>query len=226
MRKLIVIPVILLTSIILTSCDITFAPWAYLKAKGKVEESNLKLGIYFLNKGNIDKAIEVFESTASLYPNYAPTYFYLAMAYKKKGRPEEALLEYYKKAMQLDPTMYEASTNLGLIYLHQKKYSNSELCFQKAIKAKPNFLLAYLNLSTLYLDWDKYNKSEDILKKALEINPKNPFTLYSLGLTYEKMNRFEDAIAYLQKAIENSKEPELTKTAESIIAKLKATKTK
>ena len=221
MRKIAAGISIFLISITLCSCDVSILPGFLPRVKGNIKEDNLKLGIYHLKKGNIDKAIRKFTMSTNAYPDYAPGYFYLAVAYSKKGKPVNEQIKYYEKAIELEPNMTEAYNNLGKIFLELKDYEKAERQFTKILAIDKKDIFAYLNLGTTYLEWNKYNNAEEILKQAMEIDSANPYGLYLLGLTYEKMNRSDDAILYLQKALEISRDPELIKNATSIIENLK-----
>jgi len=221
MRKITAGIFIFLISITLCSCDVSILPGFLPRVKGNIKEDNLKLGIYHLKKGKIDKAIRKFTMSTNAYPDYAPGYFYLAVAYEQKRRPIQDQIKLYEKAIELDPKMYGAYNNAGQLYFEQNNFGKAEAYYKKVLSIKSDYLITYVNLGSLYLENKQYSDAENILKKALEIDSNNPFIFYSLGLAYEKMNRIEDAIFYLQKAISLSQEPELINNAKSIITRLK-----
>lgn len=67
------------------------------------QESQLNsLGYYYLNSGEVNKAIAVLKLNVQSYPESANTYDSLGEAYLKAGRDEKAL-EYYQKSLQLNP---------------------------------------------------------------------------------------------------------------------------
>ena len=53
--------------------------------------------------------------------------------YEKKGRPDEAI-NYYLKALQINPDYYGALNNLGLISYNQGAYDRAVLYFKRALK--------------------------------------------------------------------------------------------
>jgi predicted alpha/beta superfamily hydrolase len=69
---------------------------------GVPERITNRIGYMELKKGNVDKAIEIFEMNVGEFPNSANVYDSLAEAYFEKGDVERAL-RYYERALELDP---------------------------------------------------------------------------------------------------------------------------
>ncbi len=66
-----------------------------------------RLGYAFLQREQIDAAIEVFEFNLDLFPEVANCYDSLGEAYLKKGDTGRAL-ENYRRALELDPSIETA----------------------------------------------------------------------------------------------------------------------
>jgi tetratricopeptide (TPR) repeat protein len=78
-------------------------------------------GIDFYQKGNYDRAIDVFRRSAALSPfsdNTAKVYDFMGNAYMKKEKTAEAI-NVYKEAFRIYPTHDEFQLALGDIYLDQ-----------------------------------------------------------------------------------------------------------
>lgn len=61
-------------------------------------------GVRRFNEGQLDGAVERFEAAIKLDPHYAPAYYHLSLALRKKGRAAAAQ-EARRKAEQLDPKL-------------------------------------------------------------------------------------------------------------------------
>jgi Tfp pilus assembly protein PilF len=61
-------------------------------------------GRRLLDAGDLDGAISQFQSAIEQSASYAPAHYYLAMAFKAKGKMEEANGE-FERASQLDPRL-------------------------------------------------------------------------------------------------------------------------
>ena len=120
-------------------------------------------------------------------------------------------LEYFRKAIEHDPTYAEAYAALAFTY------AESDLYFMSREEAYPNVIAAAAKAMELdeglaeshvalammrsTYDWD-WNGAEAAHQRALELNPRSvPALLYYGGLlTF--MRRGEEAIAVVQKAVE------------------------
>jgi tetratricopeptide (TPR) repeat protein len=82
-----------------------------LLADGGYETANSRtlndVGYALLAEDELDMAIAVFRHNIGLFPDEANPYDSLGEAYMIKGDPEQAL-EYYRKALEIDPTFESA----------------------------------------------------------------------------------------------------------------------
>jgi tetratricopeptide (TPR) repeat protein len=78
-------------------------------------------------------------------------------------------IEYYTKAIELDPNFGRAYLNRGISKSKLKDYSGAIADYTKAIEIDPNDALAYFNrgLSKYYLD-DRFGACKDV-RKAQEL---------------------------------------------------------
>jgi tetratricopeptide (TPR) repeat protein len=59
-------------------------------------EKDLEVGKYYMNKGDVDAAIDRFMDAADAKPGYAIPYRYLGEAYEKKGQKKPAVKAYQR----------------------------------------------------------------------------------------------------------------------------------
>jgi len=76
---------------------------------------------------------------------------------------------HYKKAVKLDPTLFNSWYNLGLIYIDKEEGNEY---FRHAIKSNPNFLPPYYWLAYNYCRVGKNKKAIPIFEKYVEIATK------------------------------------------------------
>ncbi|MCI5044422.1 MAG: hypothetical protein MRY72_06960 [Aquisalinus sp.] len=95
---------------------------------------------------NLPRAIESFEQSVSLDPEYAPAWAGLAAAHALM--PQYRLVDFKetytqaelnaRRAIQIDPAMAEPYAVLGWIYLQRRDYANMKREFDKALSLDPN----------------------------------------------------------------------------------------
>jgi tetratricopeptide (TPR) repeat protein len=59
-------------------------------------EKDIEVGKYYLNKGDVDAAIDRFQDAAEAKPGYALPFRYLGEAYERKGRKKQAVKAYQR----------------------------------------------------------------------------------------------------------------------------------
>ncbi len=59
-------------------------------------EKDMEVGKYYMNKGDIDAAIDRFQDAVEAKPGYALPFRYLGEAYEKKGKKKPAVKAYQR----------------------------------------------------------------------------------------------------------------------------------
>ena len=93
-----------------------------------------------------------------------------ARDFHKRGRFEDAR-RLYQETLRLDPGYGDALNNLGVIYIHKKKYPAARRSFEKAIRLKPAYVEPYYNLACLHAIRGEVRQSLVYLKKAVSMDP-------------------------------------------------------
>lgn len=113
------------------------------------EQSKYKIGIQYLNSGNLNKAKEIFTSFRSERPELAGPYANLAIIALKENNSDEAL-KLVTIAVQKNPKLAQA-LNL-LAYLEQQKgdITSAVNHYKQAIENKEDYAIAHYNIALLY----------------------------------------------------------------------------
>lgn len=77
----------------------------------------------------------------------------------------------YKKALSLDPKMYDAALHLGDAYLAKQDWANSETAYQRAIAIDPEQERAYRYSATPLMKQKKYDEARDRYIEAFITDP-------------------------------------------------------
>jgi Flp pilus assembly protein TadD len=117
-----------------------------------------------------------------------------------KGAFAEAV-EYYEKAVELNPSHADSVNNLGAALLELGQIRDAEQCFCQAIAMKPGNPDAYVNLGALQAGIGDLAGSEDSLRQALKLKPNNLDARVNLGMTLVLRGRLRDARACFAKVL-------------------------
>jgi superkiller protein 3 len=113
-------------------------------------------------------------------------------AYENKFN--ELAIEYFQKAIEINPNNAEAYYNMGSAYDDLKNYDEAILCYQKALEINPNNARAYLNMGYAYKNLKNYDEAIRCYRKAitLDSNYLLPYTM--LIFLYEDLKSYQEVI--------------------------------
>jgi TolB-like protein/Tfp pilus assembly protein PilF len=158
----------------------------------------------------IDKAEEYFEQALEKDPNYAKAYYGLASVNVSStvfGRipPKDAYPkanEYINKALEIDNTLPEAHSMLGIInYNYYWKWKKAELHFKKALQMNPNSSIIHITYSHLLTCTGRHEEAISEAKLAQELDPYSSDITTFLGNAYYYDRQFDKAIKIYKTAV-------------------------
>jgi len=100
-----------------------------------------------------------------------------------------------------DPADFQAWSELGTVYLAEKKSSDAEAAYIHALGARPNFFLALMNLGKLHLATKTFEEAIGPLTQAVAVKPMSAEANYFLGEAYLRIKRGSKAVVYLYEAL-------------------------
>jgi tetratricopeptide (TPR) repeat protein len=93
-------------------------------------------GNAYIAKGEYDRAIQDFDQSIMLNPNYAKAFNNRGVAYQKKGEYDRAIKD-FDESIRLDPNYANAFANRAQTYLHKSEYERAARDYDEAIRLKP-----------------------------------------------------------------------------------------
>jgi serine/threonine protein kinase/tetratricopeptide (TPR) repeat protein len=167
--------------------------------------------LYKRQREGFQKAIDYFQQAINKDPNYALAYAGLADSYLAFGsysvipgtesfpKAEEAAT----KALELDGTLAEAHTSMGLIKLYYRwNRTDAETEFKRAIELNPNYAGAHYGYAYCLITMKRMDESIAEIKRAIELDPLSLAIASDAGEIYYFARQPDQAIAQLHKAIE------------------------
>lgn len=171
-------------------------------------------GRFFWNKRTdegLRRSIEYFQRATTEDRNYALAYAGLADAYALLSSygMEPASQAYPKakeaalKALQLDDSLAEAYTSLGLIsFFYEWKWQDAETQFRRAIASNGNYAMAHnwyaLELAAL----GRFQEALDEIHRAEKLDPLSLIIRTDVGRISYFSRRYDDAIDACRRALE------------------------
>ena len=155
-----------------------------LRQQGEAAEATLRIAVQMLNSPR--------------------AWFYLALAFAARNKPEQAE-EAYRQSLQLNPKQPRAWNNLGNLLNrgHNRERLQEALnCYQRAVQLQPGCAHPHTNLGFAYKRVGQKAEAEQHYRKALEAEPNFVPALTNLAELLESMKRPEEALPLYRKAWE------------------------
>ena len=124
----------------------------------------------------------------------------LGVTSSKSGDHKKAI-EYFDKAIFLNPNNADYFVNRGNSYYFLKQYDQAIENYTEAIRLSPDYFLPHMNLGSVYDDLGKPEKAIENYNHAIELEPDNPVPYRNRGVTLLRIGEFERALPDLNRAI-------------------------
>lgn len=134
-----------------------------------------ELGMSYSVKGDFKNAFNAFNRSLALDSNNAKicsSMGNLLMTLYARTRDKRYLvktIEYFTRAVKIDPQFAEAHTGLGSAYRFAGEKEKAIKAWQAAIRVNPGVINAYLALGTFYLETGQKQNARKILNRCKEL---------------------------------------------------------
>lgn len=168
--------------------------------------------MYDMEPQNNPVAIDLFQRSIAVDPNFAPAYAYLCYSHYQTvimgwGEDDESSLaqamEAAQKALALDPKDSVAYFALGRIQMLRGQHDDSIASLQKAIDLNPNSFQAYHGLAMVLVLAGRLDEAKEISMKGEHISPRDPLLWAAIAvrsLAYLLSNDYDDALHLARRA--------------------------
>ena len=143
--------------------------------------------------GNLPAATVQWQQAHDLLPQDYLACFELGRMTELQGQWPEAE-EWFRRAVQLRPTLTEGLTDLGKVLAKQEKYADALAIFAAAQKQRPeDWQVHFLSGKTL-AKLNRHAEATEQYRAALKLNPANWETHFELGGELDSTNQLDAAL--------------------------------
>ncbi len=128
------------------------------------------LGLLLGERGEIDRAEELYRSVVSKNPNHAGASFELGRILYRRGNLAQSK-EAFEHAVSAAPDMLSAHYNLGIVYRELGDFEKSREEFKRAISLDPGNPGGFYQAALTYEQQGFLEEAEKGYEEALSINP-------------------------------------------------------
>lgn len=140
---------------------------------------------------------------ASLPPGKASDYYSKGYDYKWNKKDPDKAIEYYLKAVSIDPNHENALFELGYVYNEKGEYRKAIDYYSKVVALNPGAKDAFNNIGLAYSRLNDHQNAEKWYKKSLDIDPNYTLALNGIGLVAWKAKKYKEAEGWYKKAIQS-----------------------
>jgi len=158
------------------------------------------MGVTLQDQGKLEEAIEAYNKSLAIKPDYAEAYYNMGNALKVQGKLEEAI-EAYNKVLAIKPDYAEAHHNKGNALKDQGKLEEAIEAYNKALAIKPDYAETYNNMGNALQEQGKLEEAIDAYNKSLAIKPDFAEAYYNMGNALKDQGKLEEAIEAYNKAL-------------------------
>lgn len=161
---------------------------------------NTKLGLAYLQQGDLEKAVEKLKKALALNSGYTEAYHYLAETYRRQGKAVEAN-KAYMDALHLTPDDPAIHNNYGVFLCGTGHYTEAEEQFLIAA-TNPKYhaiAQAYENAGLCMMKLGDQARAELYFRQALQHNPDQSKSIYQSAKINLEKGRLKAAEDYLRR---------------------------
>jgi tetratricopeptide (TPR) repeat protein len=166
------------------------------------------LGVALARQGQIDTAIEHYETAIRLHPRYVDPRNNLGILLVRQRRFDPAR-EQLSRALEIDPRNGMAEYNLAQLFLAQGQTDSALIHLQVAAGRMPGFAEVQNHLGTTYLQRGEYEQALEHFRQVLRLDPQHAAALNNTAwiLATCPVDQVRDgraALAYAARALQAS----------------------
>jgi len=157
------------------------------------------LGLYLLSHGKTQEALKVLMRSLEVDSREPVTYSNLGYAMLVKTKDINKAIEYYNKALKIDPNMFEAHYNLGYAYFSVNCIGDAIYHYKKAKEINKDDQTATRNLDIAIKKKKETEIKIDRLKNELKQSQDNIKMLYEIAVLCTYTGDYNSSLIYLNK---------------------------
>ncbi len=162
------------------------------------------VGSVYLQQGKKKEARASFERALQLHASYPGTlpnaWNNLGILSAREGNTAAAI-EYFQRALQIDPAHAIALLNLGNAYRQKKDWAEAQKVLQRALELNSDDAETNFSIGMVFAQKNDSEHAYEYLKKSIALRPVYPEALNNLGVLYLRSRKPEEAIRNFEESI-------------------------
>ena len=166
---------------------------------GNVRAHN-NLAIALFAVGRQTEAMQHFEESLRIRPEWAETHNNLGDALARTGKPEEAMRQ-FQEAVRITPNYADPQYNMGQVLLSLGRTPEAVEHYQAALRIDPDYVQAHYQLGNILARSGRLEDAIAHYERALQDEPGLAEAHFNLGVVSASLGRSEEAIRQYEEAL-------------------------
>jgi lipopolysaccharide biosynthesis regulator YciM len=141
------------------------------------------LGTAYWRDGNLEKALEMFDTSLKIGPNLAMPHFNRSIAYRVQKKHEQAIRE-LELAMRWGYTERDCRLEIGRTYLAMRRWEDAQRQFIRVLEIDPATGLAHSGLGTALMQLGHTDEAVEQYRQAVDCEAGDPHAAVLLSRIY------------------------------------------
>ncbi len=170
-----------------------------LRLQPQNNEAYFMLGMNFRAMGQLDKAINSFQTAVENDPEMVDAWIILGELHErnKSGDP----MKYYRNALTVSPDNPQVMHSMAFHLQNNGDIPGALKIYKEITSKNRQYTDAYLNAGILYIEQDSLEQAFEQMNILAGVQPENPFAYYYRGVIHKAYGNYESAAIDLQNAI-------------------------
>jgi tetratricopeptide (TPR) repeat protein len=170
-----------------------------LRLSPQNNEAFFMLGMNFRAMGDIDRAINSFQTAVENDPEMVDAWIILGELHEKKGTGDA--IKYYNNAINVAPDKPEVLHSKAFYLQNHGDIPGALDLYREINLMSPTYADAYLNAGIIYMELDSLDLAFEQMNLLAGVQPQNPFAYYYRGLIHNAYGNYEAAAIDLQNSL-------------------------
>jgi tetratricopeptide (TPR) repeat protein len=157
--------------------------------------------------------VKALSVATKVNPRDAVAYTSIAEMFQAKGNYSPWVVDLYRKAIEIDPTLSSPHYNLGRLRLAQQRYSDAVEHLTKARQLSPDDARIRHHLGLALLGADKYEEAVRQLDEAIALDAEYTPAYLEKARVYYSVRRYAEAAGLCRTALNNIPKVDVTAKA-------------
>lgn len=146
------------------------------------------------------EGLELAETLMKEFPNSQESIVLMGNVRGRHGNTAEAI-EYWNKALQLNPKLANVHNNIGWVAMGKGQYEEAIIHWQRALEVNPSIAGVHKNVALALMALGRHDEVMAELEKEIRISPQSSMSYFLLGQEYLQKKEYDKAKRNYEKAV-------------------------